>query len=138
MTRFPVTMLFVGAAALTLPGCTVIGAAVGSAIPKNERVGPPYDASLKEGTPVHLTPGPEAADPEPVDGTYVGTHDSRLTLKTATGERTIQEGDVAELKKLGSHWFEGLMIGALVDLTLASVVAVELAIPHGKAVPASP
>jgi hypothetical protein len=127
MTRLPVVVLFVGCAAPTLLGCTAIGAGIGAAVPRYERVEPPYDASLKEGASLHLTPKPAAADAEPIAGDYVGADDGELTLKTANDDRTIPAADIGEVKKRsGSQWFIGFWIGLLVDLTVATLVVVQV------------
>jgi hypothetical protein len=119
MQRLLVVML-VGCAALALEGCTAVGAGVGSVFPKYDRVYPPYGATLKEGTPVRLT---TEAEPEPVDGNYVGAHDGRLTLQTEGRDRTYPEGDISELRRRsGSHWLEGLLFGAVADVTIAVIV----------------
>jgi hypothetical protein len=69
-------------------------------------------------------PKPEVADPEPIDGDYVGMHDGALTLDTSAGGRWIPEGDIGEVKKrLGSHWAEGLAFGAVLDVMVVLLVA---------------
>jgi hypothetical protein len=124
MNRLPVVIL-VACATLALQGCAAVGAGIGAAFPKYDRVYPPYQASLPQGTPVRLTLSPEAAGPEsePIDGEFVGTSGGKLTLQTTNRDRAFPEGDIAELKRRsGSHWLEGLVFGAVVDVTVAVII----------------
>lgn len=114
-------------------GCSLIGAGIGSAVPRYETVDARRRVELGEDLRVVLLRPHRADDLMPrdggghVDGRYAGIHDGVLSL-TVDGQaepREIPLTDVAELRvRQGSYWTTGLVIGGAVDATFIVVALV--------------
>jgi hypothetical protein len=120
MTRLSPTLL-AAFALFVCSGCTIIGAGVGSTIPKYEPL-PLGDAtepaSLGERVRiVRASGGPE------VSGSYDGVYDEKLWVRTADGSTSVDVRDVKEVRVVAdNHWLEGLFIGLAVDIAAVAIV----------------
>jgi hypothetical protein len=106
-----VTLLF------TCTGCAFagIGAGIGSAFPKTERVSEPErDAPVD----VHADSG------ETTSGRYIGEEPGNLVLLRHDEIVRVGKEHVAEVRKRkGSHWVEGFLVGGAIDLVVSGVLA---------------
>lgn len=114
-------------ACVALPGCTLIGAGIGSAQPRWESEGD-VEAPQRDlyGNEVRL----ETRERH-VRGTFVGLGDETvggkrvrvIVLDTSEGQQRIPLSDASQVEvKTGSFVVEGALIGAVIDVVL--VVAV--------------
>jgi hypothetical protein len=130
----------VAASCAALGGCTLVGAGIGSAVPRYERTTNrtrPID--LGEEIRVVLLRSPSASDILPrdggghVDGRYAGIHEGLLavTIDGRVEPREIPLTDVDEVRvRDGSYWLTGLIVGGSVDATLIVLAAVAASQSH--------
>lgn len=113
------------AVVLTCPGCAILGAGIGSTIPKYE---PLSDEPLVEeaslGQRVRVV---RASDGREFAGRYGGVYDEKLWLTTPTGSSSVDARDVKSARVAsGDHWLEGFFVGLGVDVVVLTVVGSNL------------
>ncbi|HVU04839.1 MAG TPA: hypothetical protein VHE30_23975 [Polyangiaceae bacterium] len=106
-------------AATATTGCTIVGATVGSLIPKSAPL--PAETTANRAT-VRDDVEIERHGGQPLAGTYGGEYDERLWVETPA-ETPVPEKDVKDARfRQGNHFLEGLLVGLALDATILAVV----------------
>jgi hypothetical protein len=125
-------LLGVFASANVLCGCSLIGAGIGSAVPRYEARSW-RELHVDDEVRVDLLRPPNAGDVLPrgsgdhVDGRYAGTHDGmlRLTVDGLAEPREIPLTEIGAVRiRDGSHWAAGLIAGGVVDATVLTLAVI--------------
>ena len=108
------------ATVLSCSGCTVVGAVVGSSIPKREPL--PETAVANRATvgqPVDV----ETRDRRTLSGAYGGTYDDKLWVQSDDRMESVPSADVKRASAHHDDYFlEGLLAGIAVDATVIAVL----------------
>jgi hypothetical protein len=105
-----------------LDGCTFIGAAVGSSVPKYEELPPSGVDALRPGTRVDVD---EVDPPRHVSGRLESVNEDGVRVLPGSGDpvQDIPQDGIRKLRVAnGSHWIEGAVAGLAVDVLVGLVL----------------
>jgi hypothetical protein len=112
-------------ALLSCTGCAIIGAGIGSTIPKYEPLSrEPFIEQASMGQKMHAV---RASDGREFSGRYEGVYDEKLWIGTPSGSSSIDAHDVKSARVAADdHWLEGFFIGLGVDVAVITIVGANL------------
>jgi hypothetical protein len=112
-------------ALLPCTGCAVIGAGIGSTIPKYEPLSrEPVTNRASVGQELRIV---RASDGREISGRYEGAYDDKLWVRTPEKSSSVDVGDVKSAKVVAdNHWLEGFLIGLGVDVAVLAVVGANI------------
>ncbi len=117
------SVLLLAALALSfLPGCSLLGLAVGSQIPHYQLV-----EHATRGDALHV----QMDDGDMVRGAAVVVEASSITLLTAEGERVLPTKRIkAMARRRGTEWLSTFLIGLAVDVTVGTFAILGVSLRH--------
>lgn len=113
------------AALLSSTGCAILGAGIGSTIPKYEPLS--EEPIVKEASLGQRVRVVRASDGHEFAGRYAGVYDEKLWIATPEGASAVDAHDVKSARVAsGDHWLEGFVVGLGVDLAVLTIVGSNL------------
>jgi len=112
--------LLVASCLLACNGCTIVGAVVGSSIPKRDPLPEtPIANRASQGQDIDV----EARQRAALSGTYGGEYDEKLWVKNEDATAGVAEPDVKHAEVHHDNYFmEGLFAGLAVDATIIAIL----------------
>lgn len=124
-TRPIVAALAVVALLCSTSGCALVGAGVGSMIPKYEPLPrEPVAEQASSGQEIRVV---RASDDQVLRGRYDGVYDEKLWILTDQGASAVETRDVKSAQiAADNHWLEGFLAGLVVDVAVVAIVGANI------------